>query len=370
MPSSNSQPDHVAMKGDYWLTTKGTMDVIAVATPLVKQALEKMAFGSDTTPFCVTDMGCADGGSSMALLREIAKTVRAREPDREIQIIYTDQPRNNYNALFQLLHGVDGSSLKSYRDEFERLYVHASGTSFYEQMVPDNSLDLGFSCTAMHWLRSKPTDISDHIHAVGARGDELAAIKRQAVVDWQSLLLRRAAELKEGGRLVLVNFCRDEQGRYLGNTGYVNMFDTFNRLWRELVTKGSITESEYRHTTFPQYYHSLEEYRQPFDADDGPVSRAGLVLEQAQSKIVQCPYRADFNRHGDAVKFARDYVPTLRSWSESTFFGALSTDRPTHEREQLVDEFYGAYQALVEREPTQHAMDYVHAYLTIAKRAP
>ena len=80
----------------------------------------------------------------------------------------------------------------------------------------------------MHWLSRKPCDIPDHVHAVGATGAVLEAFQQQAADDWQAILLRRAAELAPGGRLVLVNFGVDEEGRYLGNTGGVNMFDTFD----------------------------------------------------------------------------------------------------------------------------------------------
>ncbi len=46
--------------------------------------------------------------------------------------------------------------------------------------------------------------------------------------NWDDLLTARARELRPGGRLVMLNFGIDEEGRYLGNTGGVNMFDTFS----------------------------------------------------------------------------------------------------------------------------------------------
>jgi hypothetical protein len=52
---------------------------------------------------------------------------------------------------------------------------------------------------------------------------------------------------------VLVNFCKDEAGRYLGNTGGVNMVDTFNALWRRFADEGMISSEEYVGTTFAQY---------------------------------------------------------------------------------------------------------------------
>ena len=230
----------------------------------------------------------------------------------------------------QIVHGLSG--FKSYLDEFDNVFVSASGTSFYRQTLPGSSLDLGFSATAMHWLSRKPGNISNHVHAVGAQGAELAAFQEQAREDWRTILLNRARELTPGGHCVLVNFCRDEQGRYLGNTGGVNMFDTFNSLWRSFVDNGTITEAEYVDMTLPQHYKTVDEFRAPFDDPQSAVSQAGLRLEHIETRVIPCPFARDFLAHGDAAKFAAAYLPTLRTWNESTYFAALDTDRPLAER--------------------------------------
>ena len=112
----------------------------------------------------------------------------------------------------------------------------------------------------MHWLSRVPGQITDHIHAVGAVGKELENYRHHAMQDWETILTQRARELKPRGRLVMSNFCIDEQGYHLGNTGGVNMFDTFNDLWRAFVDDGIITEREYQSTNFPQFYKTLQEY--------------------------------------------------------------------------------------------------------------
>jgi hypothetical protein len=90
-------------------------------------------------------------------------------------------------------------------------------------------------------------------------------------------------------------------------------------------------------------------------------------LEHCETRIVPCPFAAEFRQHGDATRFARDYIPTLRSWTESTFLGALSPDRSLEERQAIIDCYYGAYETLVRENPEGHGMDYVHIYLAIAK---
>ena len=97
----------------------------------------------------------------------------------------------------------------------------------------------------MHWLSGKPCDLSNHIHMVGDKEKEQDIFSQFGKQNWETILLHRSRELKPGGRMVLVNFGIDEEGRYLGNTSGINMFDTFNEIWKEFLEDGRITEEEY-----------------------------------------------------------------------------------------------------------------------------
>ncbi len=145
------------------------------------------------------------------------------------------------------------------------------------------------------------------------------------------------------------------------------MFDTFNLLWRSLVDDGTISEEEYLNTNFPQSYRTVKEFTTPLDDENSRVYEAGLRMEHVETRVVACPFAEDFKRHGDSVRFAKEYIPTLRSWSEATFANGLSNDRPLKEQRKILDTFYGKYESLVATSPAGHAMDYVHCYLIIRK---
>ena len=58
---------------------------------------------------------------------------------------------------------------------------------------------LGFSSTALHWLSEKPCDITGALHHTMITAPEEAGIfKEQAERDWETILLKRAAELTPG----------------------------------------------------------------------------------------------------------------------------------------------------------------------------
>jgi len=179
--------------------------------------------------------------------------------------------------------------------------------------------------------------------------------------------LHRARELRSGGKAVFANFCRDESGRYLGNTGGVNMFDTFNEIWREFLTAGKISESEYQNMTLPQYYNTVEEFSAPLTDTENPVYQSGMRLDSIETGIVQCPFARQFEKDGDVNAFADGLIPTVRSWNQSIFTAGLSAERSDKEKKELIESYYGRYHQRVLDAPEGHGMDYVHAYMTLSK---
>jgi hypothetical protein len=359
----------IAMRGAgyYSANTVGAKAVIDAAADLVLEALESMALAG-TAPFAIADYGAADGGTSIDMMRKAIARIRKDAPERQIAITYTDLPHNDFSVLFQLLQGL----LPAYKENplalQPNVFTFGSGMSFYRQIFPDRTVSLGFSATAMHWLSKLPLQIADHPHAVGANPDEKKELRKAALSDWDTILLHRAREMLPGGKFVFANFCEDENGHYLGHTGGVNMHDTFAKHWRNLLRDGTITEAEYRRANFVQFYKTKDEFVAPFSDPNSAVSKAGLVLEKAFTRTTGCPYAADFKEKGDAAAFAKSYVPTLRSWSESTFMGGLDPSRPPQERMAIINRFYDSYEAEVAASPEGHAMDYVHCFMVVAKK--
>lgn len=356
-------------EGDYSVHTRGAKDVIDGARDLACGAIAEMDVAGSGEPFHIADYGAADGGTSIDLHRATISALRKRAPRRPVCITYTDLPRNDYSALFTTAHG-GRPGVTSYRDEHGGVFVYAAATSFFEPIFPPGTIDFGFSATAMHWLSALPCPVGDHIHMAGARGEELEALRARALADWQDVLLARASELKPGGRLLTINLALAEDGRHMGNTGGANMFDVMNRLWRALAEDGTITASEYRRTTIPQFYRTPAELHAPLLDPGGPVRRAGLRLAHAETRITRCPYAARFAEDRDPDRFAETYVPNTRTWSETVFIGALDATRPLPQRRAIVDRYFESFADLVRSDPEPHAMDYIHECMVMEKVSP
>ena len=362
----------MAMKGGgyYSQRTRGAKDVIDNAVKMLLDAAQVVPEPSKGQPIRLADFGAADGGTSAAAWRKCIEHLRDRFTQAQIQVTYTDLPSNDFSSLFKNLLGFGSSGANTFLTDIENVFVNACGIGFHEQLLPDETLDIGFSATAMHYISEKPCTIDDHVHMVGASGDALAAFAQQAKHNWEDLLLARSRELRPGGRLVILNFGIDEQGRYLGNTGGINMFDTFAELWSNMRNEGIITSDEFQNTAFPQYYRTVEEFCAPLKDQSSAVYQAGLRLVSAKTGVLGCPYRRAFDEAKGSMsnrEFAVSYIPTLRSWSEAVFVNGLSGERPQEEKNQIVDQFYQRYEDRVADNPDGHAMDYVHCYLSMEK---
>ncbi|EDO41987.1 predicted protein [Nematostella vectensis] len=341
-------------------------EVINEAIPLAVQAA--LSSAHDGGVFTIVDYGCADGGTSMSLMYAIVKALRERYGDSlPIHVIYEDQPVNDFKGLFMRMQGLIPGP-PSYLLDFKNVFVTTCGTSFYSQCLPDNSVTFGFSSSCMHWLRDKPCDITGALcHIMGTDVKEKEAFARQAAKDWETILLHRAAELKSGSKMVLVQNVLEDQEQSLANTSNMkeSFLETLTTLWQGLVTDGTITQDEFLKTNFNLYCRTIKEYRKPFEDPESPVRKAGLNLVSMETKFVPCSSRQKWIRIGDPTEHARRFASATRVWSDSSFKAGLSDKRTCKEKEAIVDELFRRYEREVEKNPENHFADLVHCHMLI-----
>ena len=363
----------------YSLATKGCFDVMNNATPSVLKCIQEIIdirnqSQLSQTPFSIADFGTADGGTSIPMIYKIISMIRSdkNHENTPIQILYEDQPGNDWNSLFNNIQNKNNNKIQInpdeyYTQQFDNIYALCCGNSFYEPCFLNNSVDFIFSGTAMHWLSSIPCPIPNALHsAMLSDNDEIKQkYSKQAAEDYNTILLHRSRELKEYGKMMIVNFCTDEQGQYLGNTldGKINMHQLFCELWNNLCVDGVITDQEFSNTNFVNHYRSIEEMA-TFDAV------IPLNLVELKSDVVRCPFHQNLieNSSQNPFDYATSYLPTLRTWSNSTFISGLSEDRDNEEKKMIVDQLFDCYFEDVLNDPTLHGMDYVHGYATFAKQ--
>ena len=101
MPEIPESLQDITMAGGgvYSLATRGAEDVINKSIPLVIDALNSISIPEDQADFTFTDMGTADGGTSLQLVEKLIHSIRKKKPQIDINIVYADQPKNDFNSL-------------------------------------------------------------------------------------------------------------------------------------------------------------------------------------------------------------------------------------------------------------------------------
>ena len=358
----------LSMKGEGYYSEKtlGAKIAIDKTQNLIEKAIKKIPASNILK---IADFGSADGGTSQQMWFNIINKIRNNGDDRQIEILYTDLASNDFSVLFRTMQGMQGNLDFAYQKKFSNVFVHGCGTGFHEQLMTNNSLSLGFSATAMHYVSERPCLIKNHVHMVGSNEDEKEKFKIQALNDWEIILQNRAKELISGGRFICINFGIDQSGRYLGNTGGQNMFDNFTKHWKNLEERGVITNEEFINATFTQHYRTVDEFRKPFDDPNSAISKSGLVLKSCKTMFTDCPFKVHYNNNKSSMssrEYAETLIPTMRSWSETVFKTALQKRNPD-EINKIVDHFYNLYLEEVANNPEGHAMDYIHVVMDIEK---
>jgi hypothetical protein len=125
--------------------------------------------------------------------------VRRRNPDLPVVAVHNDQIGNDWSDLIANLRGP-----RSYLRDAGPVRTEVSVGSFLASVASADTVDLGICFAAAHWL-SRPVRIASagslffcDLHEP-ARGEVAARADR----DWTDFLLRRAAELRIGGTLVV-----------------------------------------------------------------------------------------------------------------------------------------------------------------------
>ena len=87
--------------------------------------------------------------------------------------------------------------------------------------------------------------------------------------------------------------------------------------------------------------------------------------------MYNCKFECNFSDVSAGQKEAREHahrkVLSLRTWSYTGFYNALSTFRPEPERVSLMEHFYTLCEEEIAKDPAKCGGDYTHVYLHIVK---
>ena len=239
-------------------------------------------------PIVIADYGASTGHNSLLPIGAAIAVLRKRtRHDHSTLVVHTDVPDNDFTAMFRTL----AEDPDSYLRKDAATFASAVGRSFYAQIMPSSSVNLGWSSWAIQWLSRVPSPIPDHIQvAYSSDEDVRAKYAKQAAHDWHEFIAFRGRELCRGGRLVVMTMAVDDDGEF----GYRPMFAALLDTLDELRGADLVTEDEVHRMCVPvvgrteggllRAFRAVGPFRATRDRSPRGVRRRGQVLVPIPSR--------------------------------------------------------------------------------------
>lgn len=277
---------------------------LSPAVPLFDAAARIVSLAQAPEAIVIADYGASEGHNSLVPIGKAIARLRERVGcERPISVVHTDLPSNDFAALFQLLD----TDRQSYLRGDPATFASAIGRSFYQQILPPGSVSLGWSSWAVQWLSRTPAPIPDQVQVAYSQHSETrAAYYRQADEDWRVFLRHRGAELRPGGRLVVLTMAVDDNGDF----GYRGVVEAMYGALIAQVEDRFITADEAAQMAIPTVGRSRAEFLAPFAADG---RFTGLVVEHIDIFHGHDGIWAEYEQHRDATAFGARWAAFNRA---------------------------------------------------------
>ena len=327
------------------------------AIRLFEQAAAMVPLPTAPRPIVIADYGASTGHNSLLPLRAAIAVLRKRtRPEHSVLVAHTDVPENDFTALFRTL----ADDPDSYLSSDAATFASAIGRSFYNQILPSDSVNLGWTSWAIQWLSRLPAPIPDHVMVAYSRDDAVrAGYARQAAHDWHEFVAFRGRELCPGGRLVVLAPALDENGEF----GFRVLLAATMEVLDELVADGLLTEAELHRMSIPIVGRRAADFLAPF-APSGRFER--VSIEHLEVFNAEDRFWDQLQKDGDAKAFGVQWASFARASVFPTMASALDGGPDDPRTGQFCDRLEAGLAARLAAAPEQ--MQIPLARLVLLKR--
>lgn len=287
------------------------------AIKLLERAAQTVPLPTAPQPIVIADYGAGTGHNALIPIGAAITELRKRTPpEHSVLVTHTDTPDNDFTALFRTL----SEDPDTYLRKDSAVFTSAVGRSFYAQILPSNSVHLGWSAWALLWLGQAPRPVGDHI--VVAYSTDAAvreACARQAAHDWHEFIAFRGRELCPGGRLVVTTMAVADDGDF----GYQPLLAAISDTLRELTTDRLVHTEEVERMSLPIVGRRAVDFTAPF-APSGRFER--LSIDQLEVFDAEDRFFNQYRIQNDAKTFGAQWAAFCRFAVFDVFGAALQGD--------------------------------------------
>ncbi|MES0879621.1 hypothetical protein [Roseibium sp. SCP14] len=312
---------------------------------------------SRSLPMNITDYGCGPGHSAIETVRPALKAWNAL-PNANLSVCHADQPGNDWNALMGLVFGDDG-----YANTANAPQVRTSVGSFYERMMPDNSVTIATCFFASHWLsQSVQLHSPETIWFADLTGEARQKMWQLAKRDWVKFLHLRAQELQPGGYLFVSALgAVPEEGEINGiaAAGRGN-YRAQQAVVASMVEDGQLDREVADNFVFGLWFLTENEARQAIE-QNAELSKL-YEIDTIEAEYVDDGGDLFLDCLSDPLEYGRRYAGYTRAYAGTTLRRNLFEPSAGHERtaEQLETEFFKRLEALYAEKTSRYACEQWH----------
>ncbi|OBG12169.1 SAM-dependent methyltransferase [Mycolicibacterium celeriflavum] len=333
---------------------------LQAAIKLFEEAAAAVPVPRPPQPFVIADYGASTGHNSLLPICAALAVLRKRtRTDHSTLVVHTDVPENDFTELFRTL----AEDPDTYLSKDAATFASAIGRSFYSQIMPSSSVNLGWSSWAVHWLSRVPAPIPDHVHVAYSRDESVrAAYARQAAQDWQEFIAFRGRELRRGGRLVVMTTAVDDGGEI----GYSPLLGALVDTIDELAAERLLTPDEVYRMGIPIVGRSESDFLAPF-APKGRFEQ--LEIEHLEIFDAGDRFWQQYQVDGNADAFGAQWASFCRAAVFPTLVSALDGGATEPRSAEVVDRLEAGLAARLAAAPEKTQIPMAHLVLTKRPRA-
>jgi hypothetical protein len=295
---------------DYNQKSSWQLEIDLTAVPILLNHLNSAESLTEDS-LRLADFGCSEGFNSMFLFCRTLELFR-KSSSRPVSILHTDLPDNNWAVFFHTIN----DSEDSYHS-IEDVFYSAVGKSFYRQLAPPNSIHVGFSAFALHYLSKAPLRSGNEVELIYPQASA------QAISDVTANLELRIKELVVGGNLTVIVAGR-EDCKY-------KLLDLYMQPAKNLARKGVITDEEIRNYFWPSYQLNRDEWNEILKNFDGKVEVKTLEIKKSI-----CPFYTEFKNGGSFEIYKEKLQGFISVLTRNPLFHCLSSRTP-EEKESIFE---------------------------------
>ncbi|KAJ5670119.1 SAM dependent carboxyl methyltransferase domain-containing protein [Penicillium maclennaniae] len=230
-------------KGIYNSQSQLQREAMLKVLPMLEKSAQQLSHQSYPTdrPLSIVDYGAAQGSNSIELMQMIIQNL----PNEKLQLLSNDRPNNDFNTLSTTTAEWTNSLINP-------AYIGLIPRSFYNQLLPANSVDLAFCLTCLQHLNDIPATHDENLQRFP---DAEARHQNQAHDDLLLFLEHRAIQMKPQGSLILCFSSTSASGHRNLSGIIASCYDAV----REMATDGRLSREVVAAFQDPLYERTMDD---------------------------------------------------------------------------------------------------------------